>query len=829
MSEARTFTAAQIGAALGRTPQAIRKSLCGVRRAGVRIIAGNEADAWTIRQLPGKLQADILEAALKRSPENLRHLIRHEWNLKIYVHVEAFLSRPPQRYKPPMPLGDIAEEIIQQASKLREAMKRSLAEQHENWRRAEFEARGLAEYKRVFHRAITARYWRELFSRVIQRDAGMEEYSDMALYLPERLKQKGVAPKTTAVDWPELKNYFAKVPDRDDANKYFRNGVWGIAIQKYIALVNAGETGKRALRRVRHGLFSVAPFLAPTQHALRMAFERKLKTFKKSGDDPSSLRDGRHKNGKRANYPSKDIRIVRHSAARKNGGRIDAAWREEYLKLSDYTRGRHPRSRKCPRTFYHLVNRTRVNALIARIQGKRKLHKLVGYVTRNAENIPAMARWAIDDMTSNIEVADWNQDGTVSLIQPQIIAVMDFASRKWVGWAVSNSKGPNAKLVCEAVLDGIKRHGVPDQLWMENGFVFGRSLNVNGRVDEQGRTDVAGLAQYGCTIHHFNKMNPTSKAELEKSFDLVQRLMERHPGYTGRNQMLDASEDFRREHRLIRAGKAAPDGSRWTYKEFPLVLHKLVEQYNATPQYGHLNGRSPNEAFDFLKDPENPPIKFDNRLYWMLANERYTVDVKAGGVRFTHFGRKIQVRGGELLDPEIIGTKIYALVDRNDDSMVTFMTLDYRRTFTIETCLNPSAYETRVESGSGVLASELGKVRQHMRVQDNELKQLTAEFGNPRSDLLSEFRRGSSLAAGHASEPQRQIILNPQQEQSLQQLITQRHEKKAAQKRQTAAKRKAARHGIPSVLIDDTPESRRGLELLTEPVPPEENQSTENI
>ena len=50
------FTAAQIAAALGIKPQSVRGMLRNVRPAGVRIVAGNEAAAWTVEQLPGSLR-----------------------------------------------------------------------------------------------------------------------------------------------------------------------------------------------------------------------------------------------------------------------------------------------------------------------------------------------------------------------------------------------------------------------------------------------------------------------------------------------------------------------------------------------------------------------------------------------------------------------------------------------------------------------------------------------------------------------------------------------------------------------------------------------------
>ena len=704
--------------------------------------------------------------------------------------------------------------------KLRAALLPWLILQHDaTLSSAEMETAGADDYGRIFGNRISCRYWRELYARTIQRDNNFEEWNRLEIYLPDRLKQKeirvDVVSAALADDFADLENYLAACINPHNPSEAERVGLWALAFQKFTELVSAGQSEKSASRRVRTFLFARAKFLAPTRNALRMAFERRLDQWQR--DNPDSLADGRKANGDRPEYPSADIRRVRHSAVLKNGSRIDCAWREEWPMLSEYTRQRHARSRKAPRAFYQLVNREKVDALDARVKGRRKLRKIVGSVTRNADGIHTMARWAVDDWTSNIVVAFRNPDGTVSLIQPQIITVMDFASRKWVGWAISNDKAPTAELVCEAILDGFRRHDVPRKLYVENGFVFGKSLNVNGKVDDQGRTIVAGLAQYGCTLHHFDKMSPTSKGELEKSFDLFQRQMERHPGYAGRLQMLDASDDFKKEQRLINSGKKAATEYRYTFEEFLHVMRQMIEDWNAAPQFGHLRGLSPNEAFEELKDANDPPIRFDNRMYWMLANERYRVPVTAGGVSFRHYGRKVQVRGGEL--PQHVGEEFWALVDRRDDSMVTFMSLDYRQTFTVETCQQPSADETRIGTGGSVLAAELGKIGKHMRAVDTELKDLTGEFGNPRRDLLAKIRGETDALSGVASGLTRRTILNSRIESSAGQMHAQRQAITDKRKQNTANKSKARRMGIPSVLVEDDDQSRRALELLGDIAP----------
>jgi len=243
----------------------------------------------------------------------------------------------------------------------------------------------------------------------------------------------------------------------------------------------------------------------------------------------------------------------------------------------------------------------------------------------------------------------------------------------------------------------------------------------------------------------------------------------------------------------------------------------MIEEWNNTPQFGHLKGLTPNEAFAVLKDANDPPIKFDNQLLWMLANERYRVTIAAGGVSFPHYGRKIQVRGGEL--PQHIGEELWALVDRADDSMVTFMSLDYRKTFTVENCQQPSADETRIVSGGSVLASELQKIGQHARAVSDDLKDLTADFGNPRQDLLAQYRGETGALAGVSDGTTRRVILNGRIESSADQMQAQRQAITDKRQQNTANKSKARRQGISTAVVDESYRSSRALEMLGDMTP----------
>ncbi len=794
------YTAAQIAACLGKTSRTVRKQLEGIEPASVRVVAGNESATWSAEQFP---------ATLREALEELSHT-------RGYGDCKAMLETPPKLWEPSLPLNEIRDVDLKTAKQLRDVLRPWLLQQHSlTLSVSEIEARGVGDYKRIFGHSITMRYWRELFTRTLRRDGGREDWTRLELYLPNNLIPKQtperVVSDAIAAEFAEIGGFVAGFGGNSTAQQ--KQDLWILALQKHTELAGV-MPARKAARIVRQFLFARAPFLSPSREALLKAFDRKLAILKAANGDFRALgADGREKNGNRVTISESDIKLLRWSAGIENGTRVDAAWREHYQELSEETRNRYPYSLVAPRAVHRALVRQKVNALAARHEGKRKLRRIIGGVEREWFGVPSMTTWVVDDMTSNIEVAIRNQDGSWSLIQPQIVAVMDSSSRKFVGWAISTDQGPTAELTCRAVLAAFRDHGVPKELGVENGFVFGRAININGKTDEEGRTVVAGLARYGCVMRHFEKMNPTSKAELEKGFDLIQRPMERHPGYAGRLQIKDAPEDFKREQRLIRSGKVLATDYRYTFPEFVALMSKIFAGYNAQPRRGWLQGVSPDEAFEVLKDPSDPPIQFTSELEWVLANERYLVTVALSGVEIRHYGRSLKVRGGRLanLTPS---TQLWALVDRQDDSLVTFMNLNFTDPFTMEVCQKPSACERLIASGSGVLAKERAKVNEHVGAVNDEYNDLIQEFGNPRRELLLAMRNQQNPT----EQPARVPVVPRRMAESAEEMLSQRGELRAerneADNRARATKNRARKLGLPIHILNDRPESDEGTALM---------------
>jgi hypothetical protein len=122
--------------------------------------------------------------------------------------------------------------------------------------------------------------------------------------------------------------------------------------------------------------------------------------------------------------------------------------------------------------------------------------------------------------------------------------------------------------------------------------------------------------------------------------------------------------------------------------------------------------------------------------------------------------------------------------------------------------------------GSGVLASEIGKIREHERAVDDKYKRLIESYGNPRRKLLDEIRNqpAPGIASTLTDGVRRVAVMNGRLADSAEQMQQQRgeiREQKNQEARRTAAnKSKARRLDIPTVLVSDDEQSRRALELL---------------
>jgi hypothetical protein len=574
----QTFTAAQIAAVLGIRRQTVAGQLRDIAPAAVRIVHGNQAAAWTVDQLPLPLRERLAASATQ---QNCRT-------------IEAVLSMPRQQWQPAIALDKLDDDVIKSATKLRDALRPFLVRQHDsNQAASEMEAQGVDEYCRVFGNRITARYWRELFMRTVRRDNGFEEWNRLEIYLPDRLKRKDApaAAVTAALaeDFEELTAFIAGCNDPHAPTKKECEGVWTLALEKVASLVNSGEPEKTAARRVRQFLFVRASFLAPSRDALWVAFKRKIKALAKEGGDIKALRDRREDNGPKFELPESDRDLLIHRAVFTYRGDIAPAWRD--LLRSGFSSGVVERYAGKALSKSHVPTSVRdsvgpeVEFLTVMHQGRRAFDAIKGHVTRSYDGITSMQAVSGDDFTMNTYFYIPDGNGWFELTRGQVIIFIDFRSLRILGWALEPRKSYSSLTIRSLCTHVFGEFGMPELLYFERGIWKNATL-LKGQTEAFGFTEISqGLREFGVTFKH--AIHPRTKV-VERVGGLFQDIAEAEPGYCGRDERRDAPETLRPQMAEVLARKVHPSKYFYSYEQWNDRIGKLVEQYNAEVQQGHV-------------------------------------------------------------------------------------------------------------------------------------------------------------------------------------------------------------------------------------------------
>jgi hypothetical protein len=147
------------------------------------------------------------------------------------------------------------------------------------------------------------------------------------------------------------------------------------------------------------------------------------------------------------------------------------------------------------------------------------------------------------------------------------------------------------------------------------------------------------------------------------------------------------------------------------------------------------------------------------------------------------------------------------------------MNLKFGDPFTLEVCQKPSACERVIEPGSGVLGRERAKIREHERAVNDEYRRLIELRGNPRREILAAIRQeqpsDEPARSGRAVQISKRFAASAAAMSEQRGEIKQKKNSDAARSRNLRSK--AARVGVPSILVNDGDEdSRVALELRAE-------------
>jgi putative transposase len=235
-------------------------------------------------------------------------------------------------------------------------------------------------------------------------------------------------------------------------------------------------------------------------------------------------------------------------------------------------------------------------------EGLLTLRSRMAYVTRIMDDqfLPTTI-YVADGKTLDAEVADWK---TMRPMKPEMTSIMDVATRKCVGWAVSRKE--NTVAVTEALRNACVANGIPAMFYTDRGAGY-----KNKVMDD----DASGLmARLSITKMHALPYNSQAKGNIERFNKTVWNpLAKKFPTYLGKDMDKEAAG---RVHKQTRSDIKEFGQSRLlpTWEDFLAAAAKAVEDYNAAPH----------SALPKFTDPVS------GRRRHMSPNEAWEAHVKAG-------------------------------------------------------------------------------------------------------------------------------------------------------------------------------------------------------
>jgi len=301
---------------------------------------------------------------------------------------------------------------------------------------------------------------------------------------------------------------------------------------------------------------------------------------------------------------------------------------------------------------------------------------------------------------------------------------------------------------------------------------------------------VQGLREFG--IRFIHSIRPRSKT-VERIGGLVQDLMEAEPGYCGRNERVDSPESLRKQMAEVDARKVHPSRYFYSYDDWHRRFGEIVDEYNAAPQQGRmLAGLSPDTALIKFADADDPPMQFSAGLRYLLAHDKRPAKVTLNGITFQVGKQKFNYRGKEIA--HLVGQDVLEWFDPENPETLVVTDMQRRNPICVARSNEVSALECVTDPDSGRLAQELRRVAGQASYMKARFTAVKSKFPMPQRHAVADTR---TLRLGQQIEDQK----------------TARKDKTMHVDRM---RRQAQRMEIPAAMIDDDPDTQRGLELLAE-------------
>jgi hypothetical protein len=382
-------------------------------------------------------------------------------------------SNPPYAaWQPRIPINQVWTEDQAKAVKLRTALEPALQRKDDmSISATEREQAGIAFYQAAFGYAISARHWRRLFQRTIDRDHGQCDWMRVELYLADNVRTKHQPVRASLAS--------ALPEDIAETIKMLENQAAPTAADRtflFDAAFHLLEDNPAVKPSLIRGLFRAVPALAKTEKALRRMFNRKHAAWIQAAGDAAALEDRRlidSGNFGKEKF-SEDKKLLRNRAVSMDGNET-LAFRQLYAE------------RAFSQAFmdhYHFdprLNKSRIPDAIRRdvtpeVEAMLPLHhgpraaKLAGpSIMRNYDNVAPGDWFSADDWTP--EIYFWLNDDNCrpQIMRGECLLFIDVRSRYPLKFLLIAGHY-NSEHIRSAILHTHDVHGLPHKgFQFENG------------------------------------------------------------------------------------------------------------------------------------------------------------------------------------------------------------------------------------------------------------------------------------------------------------------------------------------------------------------------
>ncbi len=247
------------------------------------------------------------------------------------------------------------------------------------------------------------------------------------------------------------------------------------------------------------------------------------------------------------------------------------------------------------------VLRKKLNSIEKNIgrEGILTLRSRMAYIQRSTEDMWPTTVYTADGKTFDAEIAD---PVSYRPMRPEITSVLDVATRKCVGYAISRKE--NVIAVTEALRRSVSSHGICAIFYTDRGAGY-----KNKTFDGQATPDAAvgGLmGRLGIAKMHALPYNSQAKGIIERFNAYWNDLAKTMPSYIGADMDKEAGS---RVHKASRREIAEFGRSRIlpSWDEFVALVDSWIAAYNdrphrglprfQDPESGRMRHMSPNEAW----------------------------------------------------------------------------------------------------------------------------------------------------------------------------------------------------------------------------------------